>query len=272
MHYLDSHNHLQDPRISTLRPSILAQAGKLGIAGMVVNGTSEADWLQVQELSKENQMIVPSFGLHPWFIRQRSTTWKETLLSHLEKVPSAIGEIGLDRWIKDFDPAEQEEVFLWQWRLAAERGLPASVHCLKAWGRLLELIQANPGPKCGFLLHSYGGPAELIKDFTELGAYFSFSGHFAHERKAQAREIFKQIPNDHILVETDAPDMLPPDCLVNYPIADPATGRALNHPANLPSIYEFAAELRQESLAVFSERIKANFLALFGDLFHGNLV
>ena len=64
----------------------------------------------------------------------------------------------------------QEEVFVWQLRLAAERSLPASIHCLEAWGRLLEILRTEARPACGFVLHSFGGPREMIserKQFTE---------------------------------------------------------------------------------------------------------
>ena len=60
---------------------------------------------------------------------------------------AAVGEIGLDRWIKDYDMEQQEEVFIWQLRLAAERNLPVSIHCLQAWGRLLEILRAEPRPR-----------------------------------------------------------------------------------------------------------------------------
>ena len=64
-----------------------------------------------------------------------------------------------------------------------------------------------------------------------LGAYFSFSGHFLHPRKAAVLEVFRQLPHDRILLETDAPDMLPPDETISHPLPE-----KLNHPANLPAI------------------------------------
>jgi len=82
-------------------------------------------------------------------------------------------EIGLDRWIKDHDLPDQEDVFVWQLRLAAERDLPASLHCLQAWGRLLELLQTSPRPQRGSCWHSYGGPREMVAPLAKLGAHFS---------------------------------------------------------------------------------------------------
>jgi TatD DNase family protein len=179
-------------------------------------------------------------------------------------MPSAIGEVGLDRWIKNHDPGQQEEVFAWQLQLAAERNLPVSIHCLQAWGRLLEMLRAGPRPRCGFLLHSFGGPREMIAPLAELGAYFSLPGYFAHERKARQRETFRHMPPDRLLIETDAPDQLLPAERIQYPLTDASTGKAINHPANLGAVYRFAAELLREPLEPLAERVGENFRRLFG--------
>ena len=92
----------------------------------------------------------------------------------LDAHSAAVGEIGLDRWKEGLNYEGQEDVFVTQLRIAAERNLPASIHCLKAWGRILELLQEGPVPERGFLLHSYGGPTEMVQAFAQLGAYFSF--------------------------------------------------------------------------------------------------
>ena len=81
----------------------------------------------------------------------------------LDAHSAAVGEIGLDRWKEGLNYEGQEDVFVTQLRIAAERNLPASIHCLKAWGRILELLQEGPVPERGFLLHSYGGPTEMVQ-------------------------------------------------------------------------------------------------------------
>jgi TatD DNase family protein len=172
----------------------------------------------------------------------------------------------LDRWVKDYDLEQQREVFVWQLRLAAERNLPASIHCLQAWGLLLDTLRAEPRPRCGFLLHSYGGSAELVGPLAELGAYFSLPGYFAHERKTHQREAFRQVPADRLLIETDAPDQLLPPERVRYPLMDVGSGKSINHPANLSAVYRFAAELRNEPLEALARTVEENFQRLFGAL------
>ncbi|EEF62178.1 TatD family hydrolase [Pedosphaera parvula] len=262
----DAHNHLQATELSPHLGTIQRQLNELNVAKMVVNGTQEQDWPAVLELARNNRMVIPTFGLHPWYVSQRSVHWQEKLTTCLNQVPAGIGEIGLDRWIEDYDLPQQEEVFVWQLRLAAERNLPVSIHCLRAWGRLLELLQEQPRPQCGFLLHSYGGPQEMIQPLAKLGAYFSISGHFAQERKGRQQEVFRQVPRDRLLIETDAPDMLPPEKYTDFPITGESSGKAVNNPANIGAIYRFVAELVDEQADVLRQRTEENFRKLFGRL------
>ncbi|MFO1500998.1 MAG: TatD family hydrolase [Verrucomicrobiota bacterium] len=263
LHFHDAHNHLQDERLRPARAEILAALRREGIARMVVNGSCEEDWPEVMSLARSCPEVIPSFGYHPWYVRERSPEWQGRLLQFLDAVPSAVGEIGLDRWIKDHDLAEQEEVFVWQLRTAAERQLPVSIHCLQAWGRMLEILEREPRPRCGFVLHSYGGPAEMVEPLAKLGAYFSLPGCFALERKVRQRDAFKRVPPDRLLIETDAPDQNLPAERVAYPLTDQSTQKPINHPANLPAVYRFAAELRNTSLEALTDQVGQNFQRLF---------
>ena len=258
----DAHNHLQDERLKPHLEAVMAAAQAEPIAKMVVNGSCEKDWPEVLALARKYPQVIPSFGCHPWYVKTRTSSWQASLISHLDQIASAVGEIGLDRWIKDRDDAGQEEAFIWQLRLAAERNLPVSIHCLEAWGRLLEILGSNPRPACGFLLHSYGGSAEMIPSLVRLGAYFSLPGYFAHQRKVRQRETFRQVPLDRLLMETDAPDQRLPDERNLFPLTDSA-GRPLNHPCNLGAVYKFAAELLSLPPDVLSAQVEKNFRRLF---------
>lgn len=281
LRFYDAHNHLQDERFAGRQAELLLACARAGVAGMVVNGSCEADWPQVRALAEESSgdarelspHIIPSFGYHPWYLQERTADWQKQLASLLDEIPSGVGEIGLDRWKPDLAYDGQEEVFVAQLRLAAERNLPVSIHCLEAWGRMFELLKSGPRPACGFLLHSYGGSKEMVKPFADLGAYFSLPGYYAHERKSRQRAAFRHVPPERLLIETDAPDQLLPEGrraegpveATTYPLTD-AAGRALNHPANLAAVYAFAAALFGEPVATLAARVEANFLRLFGGL------
>jgi TatD DNase family protein len=262
MKLYDAHNHLQDDRLRPHLDAVMKTVRAEPIARMVVNGCCEADWPDVLNLAREYPEVLPSFGYHPWYVKERSAQWKGKLIEYLDKVPSSVGEIGLDRWIKDHNFAQQEEVFTWQLRLAAERELAVSIHCLEAWGPLLAILEREPRPRRGFLLHSYGGAAEMIPAFAKLGAYFSLPGYFANERKARRRETFRHVPPDRLLIETDAPDQPLPDPRNRFPLVD-AEGKPVNHPANLRAVYEFAAELLGLPPEELEAEVEANFLRLF---------
>ena len=263
MKFYDAHNHLQDDRFAGRQNELLAACEGAGVALMVVNGACESDWPQVLSLARENKMVLPSFGYHPWHLHDRTPDWLANLESFLDQVPSAVGEIGLDRWKPGLGYDGQEEVFLAQLQIATERNLPVSIHCLQAWGRLLKLLQSHPRPACGFVLHSFGGAAEMIPALAKLGAYFSFPGYFLHERKLRQRETFRQVPADRLLVETDAPDQHLPDEKILHPLVA-ADGRPLNHPANLPAVYAGLAEFLGEKIEPLAPRVEENFLRLFG--------
>ena len=262
MPYYDAHLHLQ------LLPEIpgeheLNEYRDAGIRKMVLNGCEEQDWDTVASLAR-NDLIRPAYGLHPWHVMSRSDAWYEQLVEYLDRSPNAlIGEIGLDKWIRTSSLKEQIPVFKKQLDLAREREIPPSIHCLQAWGTLLEILRSRGPFSKGFLLHSYGGPAEMVESFVKLGAYFSLSGYFARSDKTQKLEAFKAIPKDRLLIETDAPDMLPPPELRAMEEVD-REGKPVNHPLNLIRIYEWAAKLRGLEPEAFQQQIEANFLTLFG--------
>lgn len=263
MKFYDAHNHLQDDRFGGRQGELLAACANAGVARMVVNGACESDWPQVLALARESKTVLPSFGCHPWYLHERTPDWLKNLGKFLDAVPSAVGEIGLDRWKPGLPYENQEEVFLAQLRVAAERNLPVSIHYLQAWGRLHELLRDHPRPARGVVLHSFGGPAEMISTFAELGAYFSFPGYFLNERKLRQRETFKKVPPDRLLIETDAPDQLLPVEKILHPLTG-ADGKPLNHPANLPAVYAGLAEFLGESVAALAARVEENFQRVFG--------
>jgi len=252
----DAHNHLQDIRFDGLRADIIKTIQKAGITRCVINGTRPSDWPEVARLATNHpDLIIPSFGLHPWHLSeiQSNPNWLGQLKHLLDTTPNAcLGECGLDRGMADYDIAQQTEVFTTQLRLAAARNLPISIHCVRAWGHLIDVLESTPLPTRGFLLHSYGGSAELIPRLVKLGAYFSFSGAILHPHKQKARDTLAQVPANRLLIETDAPDMRPPEEMITHPLPD-----QLNHPANLPAIFKQASPFLDTSL------VQNNFEMLF---------
>jgi TatD DNase family protein len=222
--------------------AVLARARAQGVGRFVCNGSTESDWPEVIELSRRFPDIIPCLGLHPWYVGERSAQWLARLEQHLDACPAAVGEIGLDRWVEPRDEAAQETVFRAQLALARRRQLPVMVHCLRAWGWLMDVLRDEAPLPAGLLLHAYGGPAELVPPLAGLGAYFSFGGNTLDERKLVRREAIRVVPRDRLLLETDAPDILPPPAFRPFATRN-AEGRDRNEPANLPAIAQGIADL-----------------------------
>lgn len=274
----DAHNHLQDAWLTPHRAQVFADLARLPLRGAVVNGTCEGDWDDVAALAREHAFVRPSYGLHPWNVGNATPAWRARLVHLLDAEPrAAVGEIGIDRWIleraRPDDPrlaglrraplAEQLDAFRWQLALAAERNLPVTIHCIDAWGALLDAVRAVPRPARGFLLHAYASSSELAREFAALGAYFSFNGYFLGERQAAKREVFKVIPADRLLAETDAPAMPLPAERRTHTLPGLADGNPINHPGNIAAVYAGLAEVRGESLEELSVQLERNFRVFF---------
>jgi TatD DNase family protein len=262
----DAHNHLHDARLAPHAPSIFATLAALPLTTSVVDGTCPDDWPAVEALAAAHPWVYPSYGLHPWHVNTRPADWRERLLDHLDRAGArvGVGEIGLDKWVSGHDLPAQIEAFVWQLRVAVARDLPVSIHCLQAWGTLAEILEREPVPTRGFLLHAYGGPRELVHRFVERGAYFSFSGYFLKPEKQARREVFREIPLERLLVETDAPDMAPPADAAPWHLPEPQDGRPINHPANIAWLHERLADLRGLPVAELASKVDAAFHRLFG--------
>lgn len=278
MKLYDAHQHFHFEQLAPHRAAIVRDLAAEGLRRGVVNGTNEEEWPAVASLAGEHSWIVPSFGIHPWDCGNRSPAWEDTLRTALRAVPAAgVGEIGLDRFIlglKPDDPRiaglrvapleEQVEVFSAQLALAAEFDRPPSIHCVQAFGALMDTLRSAKLPPRGFLLHGYGGPAEMVAEFAKLGAYFSFNVELLEPRYASRLENFRVIPADRLLVETDAPTKPPPANRNRFPLPAGPDGLVPNHPANIVVAYEALAELRGMPLAPLAAEVERNFQRLFG--------
>lgn len=254
MRWFDTHNHLQDSRLGSNQRDLIEKQIASGVVGCVVNATSEQDWEKVGALAREfPDFIRPAFGIHPWKALTAKPGWQDRLRSLLAEFPNAgIGECGLDTWVASPDIEKQIPLFIEHLQIARETERPLTIHCLKAWCHLFDCFrEQSPAP--GFLMHSFGGSAEIARDLTKAGAYFSLSGYALHPRKRKLIDTFLTIPRERLLVETDAPDMLPPAEAISHPLEG-----GHNHPANLPGIGKLHVDSLRISHKEWSETTLEN--------------
>lgn len=258
-HWIDAHNHLQDPRLVD-RDSITHSMRDAGIECCIVNATREDDWQEVASLAEKHpDLIVPAFGIHPWQAHTVRPGWQERLTALVKKYPQAsIGECGLDCWINTPTLEIQIPIFVDQLRIAHELKRCASIHCLRAWEPLFDAFKHQAPPE-KFLLHSFNGSIETARRLIPLGAYFSFSGYFLKPEKSRMIEVFRRLPSERILLETDAPDMTPPAPFITHPLTE-----NLNHPGNLASIGIALAAALDKSPESLAETTRSNTQACFG--------
>jgi TatD DNase family protein len=250
----DSHNHLQSLRFGQPAAGLIAAMKHVGVTGCMVNATQEADWGNVQVLAEQfPDFVRPAYGVHPWFADTVAEGWEERLRKLLlENEHATVGEVGVDGWVNAPSMETQRVVFAKQVAIAAELDRVMTVHCLKAWDELFGLMDETDAWPEKFLMHSFGGSIEVAERLLKRGAWFSFSGYFLQSRKQKVLEVFKRLPKDRILLETDAPEMAPPLELMVFPIDGD-----LNHPANLRAIAKaFGKAMGSEILEQVSENSK----------------
>lgn len=252
MRLFDSHCHIQDERYDGIRDSILARATRGEVCGMVCCGTSPRDWKPVAAVARKHTGILPSFGVHPWFVDDLPIDWLERLRSILlADTASGVGEIGLDYVVEGADREMQKRVLEQQLDLALELNRPVSVHCRKGWGDLVELLERKPRELRG-LIHNFSGSAEIAARLTGMGFYLSFGGMLTRSRNRRGRESLRNTEMSRILIETDSPDLAPI-----------GTEKTYNEPANLKIICNAAADILEESIDLVAERTFRNAVQLF---------
>ncbi len=253
--YCDGHLHLQDSAYDNKIDAIMQVANEYNIKLLACNGTCPADWRKIALLSQKYNSILPCFGVHPWFCNDLPDNWLLQLKKILLQYPSAIGEIGLDRWKEPINIELQQKIFHQQLELALELQRPANIHCLKAWGDLLAALKKYKYLPQGILLHSFAGSTEIMQELLQYNAYFSISGTTLNEKRHKLHKTIKKIPRERLLVETDAPDMLPePELRIDD---------NLNQPANIVPIIKGLTKILDIEYDTLAKQLWHNSLAFY---------
>lgn len=252
MRLFDSHCHLQDDRIFANADAILARSREAGVYRILCCGSSESDWNAVNKLASRYPEIVPAFGLHPWYIKARSNDWLKKLEALLVECPdSAVGEIGLDHALDEWDDEDQSMVLIEQLKLARKMERSVSIHCRKAWAAMTGILSRHGLPNGG-VIHSYSGPPDLVPQFEKIGASISFSGSITYDRNKRGRASAAVVSDDRLLIETDSPDISPK-----------GVGAGKNEPANLVKVAEALAELRGKTVGEIADITYRNACGIF---------
>lgn len=254
--------NLTSPQFAKDRDEVAARAFVAGVKGLLLTGTNLEESQHAQQLAQSIDRCWSTAGVHP----HDSSHWTDesaATLYALAKTPEvvAIGECGLDFNRNFSTPAEQERAFTAQLALAAELGMPVFMHCRDAHERFLALLEPWLDKLPGAVLHCFTGSRQEAMDCLDRGLYLGITGWVCDERRGlELRELLPVIPADRLLVETDAPYLLPRDMRPK-----PASRR--NEPAYLGHILERIAHWRGEELAWLDAQTDDNVRRLFGVTF-----
>jgi len=207
MNIIDTHCHLDVTDFDLDRDQVINHCHEQGISKIIVPAIESKTWDKLLDLCKAEKGLYPALGLHPVFIEQHQADDIKKLEQLLEKEsPVAIGEIGLDFYIKELDQQQQTHLFEAQLQVAKNQNLPVILHVRKAHDQVLQLLK-KVKVKGGFC-HAFNGNLQQANKYIELGFKLGFGGTLTYENAHKIHKLAKELPLDSIVLETDAPDMV----------------------------------------------------------------
>ena len=250
--FIDTHCHFDAAEFDTDRDAEYARAVENGVGIQIVPAISRDNFTAVAATCERYPGCRPAWGLHPMFIHQHRPEHLTALRAQIEaQRPVAIGEIGLDLFVKSLDYATQEFFCVEQLKIAKDHDLPVLLHGRKANDQLLKHLR-RIGVRGG-IAHAFNGSPQQANEFIKLDFKLGFGGAFTWPRANNLRRLAVNLPLDAIVLETDSPD-IPPVWI----------GRGRNAPGELPRIAQTLAELRGIDVERVAQATTRNARELFG--------
>lgn len=206
----DTHAHYDDEAFDEDREELLGSLEENGIGTVVNVGASLATTKRTLELIKQYPFLYGAVGVHPnetAELDEDGMAWLREA-ARQEKVV-AIGEIGLDYYWKEPDPAVQKTWFVRQLALAREVGLPVIIHSREAAKDTMDLIRSERVGEIGGVLHCYSYSLEQAKEYLDMGLYLGIGGVLTFKNAKKLKEVVAYMPLDRLLLETDCPYLAP---------------------------------------------------------------
>ncbi len=259
LNWIDIGVNLTNKRFDHDRAEVIAEAQKLGVKYQIVTGTSAAESQKAFQLCRDYpETLFATAGCHPHdakhFTEQDLLLIRE-LLDNPQVV--AVGECGLD-FNRNFSPPEvQIKVFEQQLELAAEQQKPLFLHEREAFDAQYQRLKAIRPKIKGAVVHCFTGDLACLKAYLDLDFYIGITGWICDERRGKTLyEIARYIPDDRLMIETDAPYLTPRNI-------KPKPKSSRNLPSYLPYVAQTLAEARGVSLERLSKQCYRNSLELF---------
>lgn len=240
------------------RDEVIERARQAGVDTLLLTGSSLDSSRKVIELARQHNNLFATAGVHPHEARHADAEVLEqiAMLCGDEQVV-AVGETGLD-FNRDFSPRpEQERVFAAHLQMAADNGKPVFLHQRDAHERFLPMLREQRDALAGGVVHCFTDHREALFAYLDLDMYIGVTGWICDERRGrELLELVPHIPAERLLLETDAPYLLPRSLRPRPP------GRR-NEPAFLTEVLKVVAGARQAASEELARQTSANAARLF---------
>ena len=243
--WIDTHAHLDAADLDAQRAAVLQRAARAGVGCVVIPAVEPANFAAVRGLAHDHGHAY-ALGVHPLYVprlrREHLDLLREELRRRLDDPRLvAVGEIGLDHLVAQ-QPAERDEQAWWlerQLELAAEFALPVLLHVRRAQDAVAAALRRRAWGtrERGGIAHAFNGSEQQARAFLAQGLCLGFGGTLSFERSRNIRRLAQGLPEEALVLETDAPDMAP-QWIAQGPEPRP------NEPSELPRIGAVLAGLR----------------------------
>ena len=240
------------------REAVLQRAQAAGIDAIIVTGTSVVASEGALALAESEPALFATAGVHPHDASDVAPGWDAEVerLARSSNVV-AIGECGLD-YYRNYSPRDaQHDVFRRQVELAAETGLPLFVHDRESAGDTRSILDDYRADLRDCVIHCFTGTADELDGYLADGYHIGITGWVCDERRGrELADLVPRIPPDRLLIETDAPYLLPRNM-------SPRPRSRRNEPAFLTWVAQGVAECRNEEVAAIETTTQANAVRFF---------
>ncbi len=254
MKLADSHCHLNYKGVAEVQGEVLARARASGVVAMLNIATRESEWDAVVATAEREPDVWATVGIHPHEADEHPHVDTARLVERAQHPRIVgIGESGLDYFYDHSDRTAQQTSFRAHLVACRETGLPIVVHTRDAEDDTAAILRDELG-KGAFpgVLHCFTGSAELARIAIDLGFYISISGIVTFKSAQALQAVARELPQDRLLIETDAPFLAPV----------PHRGKT-GEPAFVADTCRFLAQLRGEDPDALADATRANFHSLF---------
>lgn len=209
---IDTHCHLDAPAFDTDREAVITAAWQAGAGAIVIPAVHRANWQTVQALAESRPGLFFALGIHPLYVDGSADEDLDVLQAQVASVREhpafvGIGEIGLDFFVPGSNLQRQQQFFTQQMRLARDFGLPVILHTRRSVDAVTREIRRYRPPSG--IAHAFNGSMQQAEHLMRLGMALGFGGAMTFERARNIRRLATVLPLEHIVLETDAPDISP---------------------------------------------------------------